>query len=376
VKLLAKLGLGLAGTVGGLGVIGVVAAPSSDPQQATVAKHVDGDTFDVNLNGSTERIRLLNIDTPETVDPNRPVQCLGAEASQFLADMLPVGSPVRLEFDKKHVDKFGRTLAAAFTPDGKMVNAEVARAGLAQVVTVDDNVRFRPPIEQAAQEATENKRGLHSADVQCTFPGRVAAVSNSVAQAPTLALQPPNADSHALYTATNLAFIAVGAARSLVYDLDHAGNDLYWSVLNAAEQAQLRSQAQANVDKVNAAQTELQNAANAAKAKEDLAAQQAAQAEADRVAREQAAAQEAEQQRVAAEAQRQAAAQAAEQQRAAAAAQRQAAAERQQEAAAQRAAAAPAAKSPSTSRHTGQTGHPCMSGERDGDHDGYCGEGR
>ena len=373
-KLLAKLGLGLGGSVVAVTGIAVAVAPSSDPQQATVAKHVDGDTFDVNLNGSTERIRLLNIDTPETVDPNGPVQCLGPEASQFLADMLPIGSPVRLEFDKKHEDKFGRTLAAAFTPDGKMVNAEVARAGFAQVVTFDDNVRFRPPIEQAAQEAADNKLGLHSTDVQCTFPGRVAAVSNSVAQAPTLAVQPADADSHALLTAAGLVFVAVGTARSLLYDLDHAGNDMYWAVLTVAERTQLRAQTQTAVDTVSSAHTGLQDAANAAKAKEDLAAQQAVQAEADRVAREQAAAQEAERQRVAAEAQRQADAQAAEQRRATAAAQREAAAEQQRDAQAQRAAQAPS--SSSTSRHTGQTGHPCMGGERDGDNDGYCGEGR
>jgi micrococcal nuclease len=353
---LTKVGLGALAVVGGLTAVGVAVAPGSGPQQATVAGHVDGDTFDVAVDGKTERIRLLNIDTPETVDPNKPVQCLGPEASQFLAAMLPIGSPVRLEFDEKREDGYGRTLAAAFTPDGKMVNAEVARAGFAQVVTFDDNIRFRPPIEAAAQEAADSRRGLHSADVQCTLPGRALAVTNSVAQSPTVATQPVGADSHALYVAAGLSAVAVGAATSLVYDIDHAVNDIAWLALSAAEQSQVRGQAQVAMDTVNGAQTALRDAATAAKAREDEAARQAAQAEADRVAREQAAAQAAEEQRVAAENQRQTAA-----------------AQRRDEVA-QRAAEVEVAADPPTRAHTGHNGHPCMPGERDGDHDGYCGE--
>lgn len=110
---------------------------------------------------------------------------------------------MRLEFDKEREDSYDRTLAAAFTPEGKMVNAEMARAGLAQVITVGENDRFRPPIEQAWHEAAANKRGLHSPDVQCTFPAQVNAVSNSVGQAPTLATQPPNSTSQDLSSAAD-----------------------------------------------------------------------------------------------------------------------------------------------------------------------------
>lgn len=350
------------------------ASVGSGPQEATVAKVINGNSVDVTVDGTTEHILLLNLDTPEAAPLNGSPECLGPEASQFLTAMLPAGTPVSVEFDAKAADELGHNFAALFTQDGKMVNAELARAGFAQAVTLDGNAKFRPQIDQAAQEAADNKRGLHSADVPCTVPGQVAALGNSVAQGPTLAVQPPDADSHALFVAAGLSFAAVGVARSLLYDLDHAADRITSAVLTELERSQLLAQTQTAADTVNNAHTELQNAANAAKAKEVVAAQQAAQAEVDRVAREQAAAQEAERQRVAAEVKRQADAQAAEQRQAAAAAQRDAAAEQQREAQAQRAAQAPS--SPSTSRHTGQTGHPCMGGERDGDHDGYCGEGR
>lgn len=254
IGLAAKIGIGFLATAGAATAVVVAVAPSkTTTEQATVVKHVDGDTFDVSVNGSTERIRLLNIDTPETVDPNRPVQCLGPEASNFLAAMLPIGSSVRLEYDKERTDRYGRTLAAAFTPDGKMVNAEVARAGLARVVTYDDNIRFRPPIEQAAEEAAANKQGVHAADVQCTFPAQVKAVSDAIAQAPTLATQPVGANSQALNDAANRAGIATGSAVALLYALDHAGSDLTWMALTVAEQAVLRNQVLAAKDTLGSA---------------------------------------------------------------------------------------------------------------------------
>src|SRR4051794_17790781 len=73
---------------------GVVHAATSSGTTATVVKVVDGDTIDVRYDGDTHRVRLLNIDTPETVDPEKPVQCLGPEASDYVKDRLPVGSQV------------------------------------------------------------------------------------------------------------------------------------------------------------------------------------------------------------------------------------------------------------------------------------------
>lgn len=109
---------------------GNVASPDdAASSEAVVTRHVDGDTFDVEYEGRDERVRLLNIDTPETKLPDRSAECLGSEAAKFLAAAAPVGSRLRLEFDKTQRDRYGRLLAAAFTSDGTLVNAEVARQG-------------------------------------------------------------------------------------------------------------------------------------------------------------------------------------------------------------------------------------------------------
>ena len=60
---------------------------------------IDGDTIDVRYDGRTHRVRLLNIDTPETKDPNEVVECLGPEATEKLESLLNEGDQVRLEYD-------------------------------------------------------------------------------------------------------------------------------------------------------------------------------------------------------------------------------------------------------------------------------------
>ena len=87
-------------------------------------------------------MRLLNVDAPETVDPNSEVECLGPEASQRLKELLPEGSTVDLAFDDERTDRYGRTLAGVYA-DGELVNAQLASEGLAVPMTVGSNTRFR-----------------------------------------------------------------------------------------------------------------------------------------------------------------------------------------------------------------------------------------
>ena len=81
---------------------------------ATVVRVIDGDTIDVRIAGRDERVRLIGIDTPETVKPEAPVECYGPEASAFTKQLLPEGTPVRLERDvvgtvsRLDRDAFGR----------------------------------------------------------------------------------------------------------------------------------------------------------------------------------------------------------------------------------------------------------------------------
>ena len=81
---------------------GATAAAQTTQSPAAVIRVVDGDTVDVQFeDGRTERIRLIGIDTPEVVDPRRPVQCFGREASAHAHELLD-GQTVSLKVDSAH----------------------------------------------------------------------------------------------------------------------------------------------------------------------------------------------------------------------------------------------------------------------------------
>ncbi len=101
-----------------------------------VVRVVDGDTIVVSPN---EKVRLIGVDTPETVHPKKAVACFGKEATRFTRDAVE-GKSVRLVLDKvntkrRHKDRYGRTLAYAYLADGKMLNAELIRQGYAHAYT-------------------------------------------------------------------------------------------------------------------------------------------------------------------------------------------------------------------------------------------------
>ena len=134
---------------------------------AVVERVVDGDTIVAEMDGERERVRLLNIDTPESVAEDRPIECLGPEAAEFVGDLLAPGEEVRLVFDVERRDDFGRLLAAVYTEDGENVNVEIARAGLAEAITVGGNDRFRALVQAAMEEARDAERGLWDPNGPC-----------------------------------------------------------------------------------------------------------------------------------------------------------------------------------------------------------------
>lgn len=150
------------------GATGASSASNSEGRRSAVVERVvDGDTIVVQLDGVSERVRLLNIDTPESVDPDREVECLGPAASTFLAGLLPEGALVTLEFDTEQRDRYDRLLAGVFTDDGDFVNAEVARAGFADVVVFEPNDLFEPDIRSAVSEARAARLGLWADPLVC-----------------------------------------------------------------------------------------------------------------------------------------------------------------------------------------------------------------
>ncbi len=168
--------LGMSVVAASLLVVGGVAAAGagvSDDGTATVTGIVDGDTIDVEVDGEEQRVRLLNVDTPE-VD-----QCVHAEATAFLAERVPPGTEVVLELDEEHHDQYGRLLAGVHQ-DGSLVNAEIARAGLGVAVLVEPNDRFYDDVLEAQQAAEAEGLGLFSQGVSCTLPAQVRTYAEQV----------------------------------------------------------------------------------------------------------------------------------------------------------------------------------------------------
>ena len=106
-------------------------------------------------------IRVLGIDTPETVDPRRPVQCFGAEASARAHALLD-GQSVSLEFDASQgrEDRYGRTLAYVWLPDGRSFDETMIADGYAHEYTYDTPYRYQHAYQQAETEARRADRGL------------------------------------------------------------------------------------------------------------------------------------------------------------------------------------------------------------------------
>ena len=131
---------------------------------ATVVRVIDGDTIDVRIAGRDERVRLIGIDTPETVKPEAPVECFGPEASAFTKQLLPEGTPVRLERDVVGRDDYGRLLAyVRRTADDLFVNETIVREGYARPLTIPPNDTYAPVFVEAATTAEAQGYGLWTA---------------------------------------------------------------------------------------------------------------------------------------------------------------------------------------------------------------------
>lgn len=126
-----------------------------------VTKIVDGDTIKVEIGGETKTIRLLGINTPETKDPRKKVECFGKEASQKTTDLL-TGKSVRLENDPSQgdVDKYGRLLRYVYLEDGTFINKLLINEGYAFEYTYSIPYKYREDFKQAQKNAESQEKGL------------------------------------------------------------------------------------------------------------------------------------------------------------------------------------------------------------------------
>jgi micrococcal nuclease len=129
----------------------------------SVKKVIDGDTIEIERYGKAEKVRMIGIDTPETLDPRKPVQCFGKEASDKSKDLLS-GGRVRLEFDPivGEKDKYNRLLAYVWS-DNELVNLKLIKEGYANEYTYrSQSYKYQNEFKNAQTVAKESSIGLWS----------------------------------------------------------------------------------------------------------------------------------------------------------------------------------------------------------------------
>ncbi len=152
-----------------------IAPATTTPDVYPVEKVVDGDTIDVLLRGTTTRIRIIGMDTPELFDPRKPVQCFAREASAKGHTLLE-GTYVRLEYEPSgdvH-DKYGRTLAYVFllgrnpdAPVGTSYEQFMIREGFAHEYAYDKKYKYQAEFKAAQASAKAEGKGFWATDT-CT----------------------------------------------------------------------------------------------------------------------------------------------------------------------------------------------------------------
>lgn len=140
----------------------IVVAASLYSDVYTVTRVVDGDTIEVkDETGKLSKVRLIGINTPETVDPRKTVQCFGKEASNRTKTLL-MGQIVNLKADptQDNSDKYGRILRYVFLSDGTDVNLSLIRDGYAYEYTYRTPYQHQIAYKAAQIEARTAERGL------------------------------------------------------------------------------------------------------------------------------------------------------------------------------------------------------------------------
>lgn len=126
-----------------------------------VVRVVDGDTIVVRIDGTDTKIRLIGVDTPESVNPDPSKNSENGKIASEWTTQLLTGTQVYLEYDIESTDKYGRTLAYVYLSDKvTMVEEELLRNGMAEVMTIEPNSKYALLFEKLEAEARENKVGF------------------------------------------------------------------------------------------------------------------------------------------------------------------------------------------------------------------------
>lgn len=148
-----------------LAIISSLSSSCTSPEQlpsdvATVVRVIDGDTVVLRLQGAIETVRLIGVDTPETVHPTKPIECFGPEASAFTHSVLKPKTQVRVQRDVEARDRYQRLLVYIYLTDGTFINQELLRLGFARTLNIAPNTAFATRFASIETAARENQIGL------------------------------------------------------------------------------------------------------------------------------------------------------------------------------------------------------------------------
>lgn len=132
-------------------------------QKYKVIKVIDGDTLEISIDNKIYTMRMLGIDTPETVDPRKPVQCYGKEASDNTRKLLQ-GKFIRIEIDQsqRYFDKYNRILAYVYDENHNFINEMLIKYGYAREYTYDRKYKYQSLFRDIEREARVGKIGMWS----------------------------------------------------------------------------------------------------------------------------------------------------------------------------------------------------------------------
>jgi micrococcal nuclease len=135
---------------------------NSNSKYNTMVRVIDGDTIVVDINGKEEKVRLIGVNTPESVDPRRDVECFGKESTQYLESILRPDTKIYLEEDKTQntKDRYNRLLRYVYTEDNTLINKEIIKNGYGYEYTYDKEYTHQKEFKDAQLYAEKNKLGL------------------------------------------------------------------------------------------------------------------------------------------------------------------------------------------------------------------------
>ncbi|HEY0010960.1 MAG TPA: thermonuclease family protein [Candidatus Paceibacterota bacterium] len=199
---------------------------------------VDGDTLKVRIGGFVETIRLIGVDTPETVHPTQAVECFGREASNQTKALVS-GKNIYIETDESQgtYDRYQRRLAYVFLEDGTNLAQKLIEEGYANEYTYDGEYRYQASFKQAEITARANKAGLW-ADGVCdsSVPQKSVSEPSAVANGPVTKQPPapkpqpvvPASSGSCSYNTYNCTDFSTHAEAQRVYEsCGGVGNDVH-----------------------------------------------------------------------------------------------------------------------------------------------------